>query len=131
MFIILAMINCVQIFSTDIIDSILNVTNKEDIELLFNIKNDNNINEEKKFYEKINDLIDTIDKLENINNNAQTNINIGDITSYKNKINQRNSNEKYTIKSPLNINNNILKRYISNSVTNLYRNNSHHFTTLC
>ncbi len=119
-----------NIFSTDIIDSILNVTNKEDIELLFNIKNDNNINEEKKFYEKINDLIDTIDKLENINNNAQTNINIGDITSYKNKINQRNSNEKYTIKSPLNINNNILKRYISNSVTNLYRNNSPHFTKI-
>ena len=60
-----------NIFSTDIIDSILNVTNKEDIELLFNIKNENNIIEEQKFYEKINDLIDTIDKLENINNNAK------------------------------------------------------------
>ena len=120
-----------NIFSTDIIDSILNVTNKEDIELLFNIKNENNIIEEQKFYEKINDLIDTIEKLENINNNAQTNINISDITSYKNKIYQRNSKEKYTIKSPLNINNNILKRYISNSVTNLYRNNSPHFTKIC
>ena len=119
-----------NIFSTDIIDSILNVTNKEDIELLFNINRDNNIIEEQKFYEKINDLIDTIDKLENINNNAQTNINIDSISSYKNKIYQRNLNEKFTIKSSSNINNNILKRYISNSVTNLYRNNSPHFTKI-
>ena len=51
-----------NVFSTDIINSILNITNKEDIELLFNVDKDDLIKEEDIFFDKINDIIHTINK---------------------------------------------------------------------
>ena len=53
-----------NVFSTDIINSILNVTNKEDIELLFNVYKDDIVKEEDIFFDKINDIIQTINKIE-------------------------------------------------------------------
>ena len=117
-----------EVFSTDVFDSIFNVTNKEDIEILFNIKRDNYKIDDQNFYQKINDIINIIEKFEKKNKKTSNNFNIDGISSYSNKISRRISNDN--IKSPLNLGNNILKRYISNSVTNLYRNNSSNFTKI-
>ena len=62
-----------DVFSTDIINSILNETNEEDIELLFNINRDNITIEEKNFSEKINDIIKTINEFEIDNKNKKNN----------------------------------------------------------
>ena len=59
--------NEIDIFSSNVIQSILNQTNKENIEELFNINKDNFEIEEQKFYEKVNDIIDTIEKYEKVN----------------------------------------------------------------
>ena len=56
------------VFSTDIINSILNGTNKESVEILFNINKEKINEEEVIFYDKINNLIQTISKLENDRN---------------------------------------------------------------
>ena len=59
--------NEIDIFSSNVIQSILNQTNKENIEELFNINKDNFEIEEQKFYKKVNDIIDTIEKYEKVN----------------------------------------------------------------
>jgi Asp-tRNA(Asn)/Glu-tRNA(Gln) amidotransferase C subunit len=53
------------VFSTDVINSILNGTNMEFIDLLFNINKENIKEEELIFSEKINNIIQIISKLEN------------------------------------------------------------------
>ncbi len=98
-----------EVFSTDVIDSILNQTNKEDVELLFNINIDNLKIEEQKFTQNIIDIIDTIEKYENANNNDHSHINIDNIT---------NSNT-FNVKSPLGYN--IMKK---NKINNSNINNS-------
>ena len=57
-----------NVFSTDIINSILNETNKEDIELLFNVNKDELSKEENIFSHKINDIVTVINKYENNKN---------------------------------------------------------------
>ena len=81
-----------DVLSTDIIYSILNQTNNENIELLFNINKKNFLIEEENFIKNLIDIISTIEKYENQNNNEDYNINI------ENSFNINN------IKSPLNLN---------------------------
>ena len=89
-----------NIFNTDAIDSILNGTNNEGIEIIFNV-NKNNIKQDEKIYNKeISNLIDEIDKydikkkkIEKLNNNE-----------IKNKI-IKNNNFKHNF-SNVNINSN-------------------------
>ena len=51
-----------NIFSTDIINSILSKSNSEDMEILFSINKKNISKEEKIFSEKINNLVQSINK---------------------------------------------------------------------
>ena len=103
-----------DVFNTEVIDSILNDTNKEDIEILFNVNRDNNKIEEQKFSEKVLDLVDTIDKFENINNDHNNiNNNNENIFDYNTKTNTKNIG---------NVNLNIMKKYLNsgmNKFTNL------------
>ena len=110
-----------NVFSTDVINSILNETNKENIEILFNINRDNIKIDDQKFNEKVVDLIDTIEKYENANNNAHSYINLENISPEHN--NEKNKSTKNSsFKTPMNVNNNILKKYMNNSITNLKGN---------
>ena len=118
-----------DVFSTDVIDSILNETNKEEMEILFNINRDNYLIEEQKFNEKVFDLIDLIEKYENRNNNAFSYINIENISpdNIRNELNKSSKN----IKTPVNINNYIFKKYSNNnSITNLKNNISSNFSLI-
>ena len=71
-----------DVLSTDIIYSILNQTNNENIELLFNINRKNFIIEEENFIKNIIDIITTIEKYENPNYND--NINIDNNSTFNN-----------------------------------------------
>ncbi len=103
-----------DVFDTEVIDSILNQTNKEDIELLFNVNRDNILIEDKKFTQEIIDIINTIEKYENAINNDHSHINIENIT---------NSNT-FNVRSPLGYN--IMKK---NKINNSNINNSNNSTT--
>ena len=91
-----------DVFSTDVIHSILNETNKEDIETLFNINRDNLVKEEKIFYEKVYDIIETIEKYKNANNNVHSVIHLDNNSPKKNKSPNKNC---------LNKNDILLKKY--------------------
>jgi len=54
----------VNVFNTSVINSILNRTNKEEMEMLFDINLENISNEENKFVKKVNRLIDNINSYE-------------------------------------------------------------------
>ena len=54
----------VNVFNTSVINSILNRTNKEEMEMLFDINLENISNEENKFIKKVNRLIDYINSYE-------------------------------------------------------------------
>ena len=97
-----------DVFNTEVIDSILNDTNREDIEILFNVNRDNYKIEEEKFSEKVLDLVDTIDKFENINNN-NNNIN-------NNNENIFDYNTKTISKNVGNVNLNIMRKYLNNGL---------------
>ena len=107
-----------DVFSTDVIDSILNQTNKEDVELLFNINIDNLKIEEQKFTQNVIDIIDTIEKYENANNNDHSHINIENITSSNN----------FNIKSPLGFN--IMKKNKMNNSNINNSNNSNNISNI-
>ena len=81
-----------EVLSTDVICSILNQTNNENIELLFNINKKNFLIEEENFIKNMIDIISTIEKYENPNNKCNYNINI------------ENSFNNINVKSPLNLN---------------------------
>ena len=119
-----------DVFDTEVIDSILNQTNKEDIELLFNVNRDNILIEDKKFTQEIIDIINTIEKYENAINNDHSHINIDNISTNininhkstlgfnlmkKHKMNNSNINNSNSISNILNKGNNTnLKNNIFN-----------------
>jgi len=78
-----------KIFSTNVMDSFLNQTNNEGIELLFNINLKNINQEEKSFNNKINNLIDEINKCKNNDKIKENKINLN------NKENEASQNQQY------------------------------------
>ena len=125
--------NNYDVFSTDIINSLLNSTNKEGVEILFDVKSDKLTEEENNFNEGVNHIIDKIDNYKNeINNckNKQDNIvihNSINLKEIKNNLNKNkilknlqsnNNKENISILSNTNINkinNNILLRLTKNA----------------
>ena len=123
-----------NVFDTDVFNSILNVTNKEDMELLFNINRDNFIQDEQNFVQKILDIVDTIEKYENQNNNDFSNINIE--CKSPNNINKRknyNNNNLLYLYNRNNVNK-TLKKYSNNNNSNsnslINSNSSNNFFNL-
>jgi hypothetical protein len=109
-----------NVFDTDVINSILNVTNKEDLELLFNINRDNIEKDEIIFNRKILDIIDIIEKYENQNNNDHSNINIEKICKSPNNNNNNNYNNYNNYNNNNNnYNNNNFNEYDSNFYNDL------------
>lgn len=100
-----------KVFSTNVIDSLLNVTNDEGMEMLFNINKQNMEKDDSLFFNDVNNIIDEIDKHHNNNNENKENKNINLIQ--KKQINHilKINNNKYIIKIKNincgNINNNI------------------------
>ena len=100
-----------KVFSTNVIDSLLNVTNDEGMEMLFNINKQNMEKDDSLFFNDINNIIDEIDKHHNNNNENKENKNLNLIQ--KKQINHilKINNNKYIIKIKNincgNINNNI------------------------
>ena len=84
--------NIENVFNTDAIDSILNGTNNEGMEILFNVNKNNIKRDEEIFNKEINNIIEKINILENkqyVNNNNNKNINNNNIS---NNINNNNNN---------------------------------------
>jgi len=100
-----------KVFSTNVIDSLLNATNDEGMEMLFNINKQNMEKDDSLFFNDINNIIDEIDKHHNNNNENKENKNLNLIQ--KKQINHilKINNNKYIIKIKNincgNINNNI------------------------
>ena len=100
-----------KVFSTNVIDSLLNATNDEGMEMLFNINKQNMEKDDSLFFNDVNNIIDEIDKHHNNNNENKENKNINLIP--KKQINHilKINNNKYIIKIKNincgNINNNI------------------------
>jgi hypothetical protein len=78
-----------KIFSTNIMDSFLNDTNNEGMELLFNINLKNINQEERSFNNKINNLIDEINKCKNNDKLKEFKNNLN------NKENEASQNQQY------------------------------------
>ena len=100
-----------KVFSTNVIDSLLNATNDEGMEMLFNINKQNMEKDDSLFFNDVNNIIDEINKHHNNNNENKENKNINLIQ--KKQINHilKINNNKYIIKIKNincgNINNNI------------------------
>ena len=100
-----------KVFSTNDIDSLLNATNDEGMEMLFNINKQNMEKDDSLFFNDVNNIIDEINKHHNNNNENKENKNINLIP--KKQINHilKINNNKYIIKIKNincgNINNNI------------------------
>ena len=99
-----------KVFSTNVIDSLLNTTNDEGMEMIFNINKQNMKKDDSLFFNDVNNIIDEIDKHHNNNENKENkNINL----IQKKQINHilKINNNKYIIKIKNincgNINNNI------------------------
>ena len=128
-----------DIFNTEVIDSILNDTNKEDIEILFNVNRDNNKIEDQKFSQKVLDLVNTIGKFENFSyengnenifmnnckNNSIKNLNSNIIKKYLNKTNLSNVSNVCPKKST-NPKYNIFNLYSKKRNDKFYINDSNH-----
>ena len=139
-----------KIFSTNIIDSLLNETNEEGIEILFNINKNNIKQEDNEFIKEINILIDKINKgkdnrIKKNNNNYLLNLikktnNNKYINKNKNIISNNNSNnENNNINNPKkDIKLNPIAKFFSNisktknrnkngnnKMINLYSNNNY------
>jgi hypothetical protein len=117
-----------EIFSTDIINTLLNATtNKEGMELLFDVKNYKLTEEENNFNDGVNRILDKID-------NYQNQINIQDINSINSNKNQNDIfihfNSIYTkgnLNNINNINNNIMLR---NNINNIILKNKENISHL-
>ena len=112
-----------DVFASEIIDSLLNTTNKEVAEILFNINRDNLIEEENKFKDGVNNIVDKISSYQNKRKNSLSKkdfyIRLNSINSKINKTNRNNKMALKTIKT--NINNNISnKENISQNLNNQF-----------
>ena len=85
-----------KVFNTSVMNSILNRTNKEEMEMLFDIYLENSLEEEYEFYKNINKLIENIDYYE-IKEDIYIDYN------YEEK-NEKNNNKKEIISPLMNIN---------------------------
>ena len=104
------------VFTTDVINSILNGTNMEFVEILFNINKNNSDEEENIFSEKIKNIINVISSSENINKNNNNNIN-NKSNKKKNKKCQSSSKKKEN-KSNSSKKNKINKTVLGNDMNN-------------
>ena len=79
-----------KVFSTDIINSLLNATNKEGMEILFDVPKENLTEEENNFKKGVNQIVDKINDCQNIKKNNKKNIfvSINSIYTEKNKNNR-------------------------------------------
>ena len=112
-----------DVFASEIIDSLLNTTNKEVAEILFNINRDNLVEEENKFKDGVNNIVDKISSYQNKRKNSLSKkdfyIRLNSINSKINKTNRNNKMALKTIKT--NINNNISnKENISQNLNNQF-----------
>ena len=114
-----------KVFSTNVFDSLLNSTNDEAMEMIFNINKKNIKTDDNQFINNVKNIIDEIDKYHDDNENIE-NINQKKKANYVVKIN----NNKYIIKiknincQNLSNNNNInnINREIQMNSTNKYSN---------
>ena len=115
-----------DVFSTEIIHSLLNTTNKEVAEILFNINKENSTEEENKFKEGVNTIVD---KISNYQNKRKNSFHRKEFFIHLNSINTKNNknkrNKQHTLKAiKTNINNNVIvkenKENISQNINNNY-----------
>ena len=121
-----------DVFSTEIIDSLLNTTNKEVAEILFNINKEDLTEEETKFKDGVNIIVDKISSYQNKRKNSfskkeffihlnsingKNNINYGNkqMSLKTIKTNNNNNNNKENISQNLN-NNYFISKIIKNSI---------------
>jgi len=117
-----------NVFNTDAIDSILNGTNNEGMEIIFNV-NKNNINEDEEIFNKeINNIIEKINIFEN-----KKNINVNNINNNNTNNNVNNNNINYNdinkdimwnkkISVPINLNYSKNKRLRNSSLMSTINN---------
>ena len=112
-----------DVFASEIIDSLLNTTNKEVVEILFNINRDNLVEEENKFQDGVNNIVDKISNYQNKRKNSQSKkdffIHFNSINSKINKNNRNNQMALKAIKTNIN-NNNSNKENISQNLNNQF-----------
>ena len=133
-----------KVFSTNVIDSLLNSTNDEGMEMLFNINKKNIKKEESLFAHDVNNIIEEIGKYQNVNeSNEKKNMNLFQ-KKHINHIVKINNNNKYIIKikniNCENINNNFndVKKEIKLNIDNhnnqidkaKYKNNKENYNIL-
>ena len=112
-----------DVFASEIIDSLLNTTNKEVVEILFNINRDNLAEEENKFKDGVNNILDIISNYQNKGKNSLSKkdffTHLNSVHYKNNKNNRNNQMALKTIKTI--INNNINnKENISQNLNNNY-----------
>ena len=127
-----------NVFNTDAIDSILNGTNNEEIEILFNVNKNNMKQEEEIFNKELNDLIEEINNYETKkrkiesnhkiiknkimkNNNFNHNFSNNNINSNKNEINKEKIWNK-NVSAPINLNYSKNKRMPNSNSTSTINN---------
>ena len=133
-----------KVFSTNVIDSLLNSTNDEGMEMLFNINKKNIKKEESLFAHDVNNIIEEIGKYQNVNeSNEKKNMNLFQ-KKHINHIVKINNNNKYIIKiknincENINHNFNDVKKEIKLNIENhnnqidkaKYKNNKENYNIL-
>ena len=110
-----------DVFSTEIINSLINMTNKEGIEMLFDVKKEKLTEEENNFKNGVNNIIEEIDVCKNKKYNYK---NKNDIFIHLNSIySKRNNNNKIIIKNIKSDNKeNISKLSNDNNLSKLLKN---------
>jgi len=113
-----------DVFSTEIIHSLLNTTNKEVAEILFNIDKDDLAEEETKFKIGVNNILDKISNYQNKRKNSFNKkeffIHLNSINIRNNKNNRNKQMSLKTIKTNINNNNKENKENISKNINNNY-----------
>jgi len=128
-----------NIFNTDAIDSILNGTHHEEIEILFNVDKNNIKEEEENFNKELNNLIQEIDIYENKkrkigsshkkiknkimkNNNFKHNFSNNNINNNKNDNTSKEKNWNKNVAAPINLNYSKNKRMSNSNSTSTINN---------
>ena len=111
-----------DVFSTEIIHSLLNTTNKEVAEILFNINKEDFKEEETKFKDGVNNIVD---KITNYQNKRKNSFNKKEffihLNSFNDKNNKNNRNKQMSLKTiKTNNNNKENKENISQNLNNNY-----------